>query len=124
MFGGGPAPPGGGAHVAQAQFALQTESTPTINVSPQQVFNTGNMIGITHARRLKLQSGWIIIDGRSAQIICNYIGKSNSSDIDQINAFLQTFFPMGATIDGQQFNSTSLLTAVRTRLPGSVTLNA
>ena len=120
------APPGGGggAQVAQAQFALQTESTPTINVSPQQEFNTGNMIGITHARRLKLISGWIYIDGRTAQIICNYLGKSNASDIDQINAFLQTYFPMGATIDGQQFNSTSILTAVRTRLPGTVTVNA
>ena len=121
---GAPGGGGGGAQVAQAQFALQTESTPTINVSPQQEFSTGNMIGITHARRLKLISGWIYIDGRTAQIICNYLGKSNSSDIDQINAFLQTYFPMGATIDGQQFNSTSILTAVRTRLPGTVTVNA
>ena len=82
------------------------------------------MIGIKHARRLKLRSGWIMIDGRTATIVCKYLGKSNSSDIDQINAFVQTYFPMGATINGQKFNSTSLLTAVRRLLPGTVVLTA
>ena len=116
------------AHVQQMaqveQFIAHFESTPTINVSPQQVFHTGGMPGVTHARRIKLQSGWITIDGRTAQISSSFIVKRNSSDIDQINAFLKTYFPLGATINGQKYNTTSLLTAVRIRLPGLVAVTA
>ena len=108
----------------EAQFNAQMERTHTVNVSTKQVFHTGGMVGIKHARRLKLRSGWITIEGRTAQIVCKYLGKANSSDIDQINAFLQTYFPMGATINGQKYNTTSLLTAVRRLLPGTVVVTA
>jgi len=124
-----PMPPGVQVHVAgiavpAALFQTYFEATPTINVGTTRVFHTGGMSRVGTSRRIKLRFGWILLNGRIATISVSKLNKENSTDMDLITAFLQTYFLMGAIIAGIKYTSDVLITSVRKRLPGTVVLRA
>jgi len=113
-----------GIAVRAAQFQTYFEATPTVNVGTTRVFHTGGMSRVGASRRIKLRFGWILLNGRTATISVSKLNKENSTDMDLITAFLQTYFLMGAIIAGIKYTSDVLITSVRKRLPGTVVLRA